>query len=47
MLLRFDEGTTAGLGGIGGAPDRPFVFRAGKLVLEEDAGLLEGGVEPP
>ena len=45
MLFLFDVGTTPGLCGTGGAGDIPLVFSMGKVVLEDVAGWLEGGVE--
>lgn len=45
MLFLFDPGTTPGLGGTGGAEEVPLVLSVGKVVLEEVAGWLEGGVE--
>jgi len=45
MLFLFDPGNAAGLGGTGGAEDVPLVLIAGKFVVDDAAGWLEGGVE--
>lgn len=45
MLFLLETGNAVGLGGTGGAADCSFCFIAGKFVLEDAAGWLEGGVE--
>jgi len=47
MLLRLGDGTTPGLVGTGGVLEGSFILRPGRLELEMDAGLLEGGVVLP